>query len=153
MRTITLILRSILLMTVLTGCSNSKDIQEFIEVRIGQAIDIPFTNGNGRLTVAYSENTIIDLVVLAKELDPKRDYSIYLVRDNQVVLIFGPEENIDIKLGTMDGETVFKPNDMGELFVSMKNPERMMLGANELKIVIKQDEDNVRESNSFIIRD
>lgn len=153
MRIVTLILGAILLLTVSTGCSDSEDIQKLIEVRSGQAIDIPLTNGNGRLTVTYYENKIIDLMVLAKGLDPYKNYSIHLVRDDQVVLFFGPEENIDIKLGKMDGETIFKPNDMGELFVSMKNPERLMLGAIELKLEIKQEENNVTASSSFIILD
>lgn len=151
MRLITLILGGVLFITALTGCS-AKDTQEPIEVTTGQAVEVPFTDGDGRLTVAYNENQIIDLLVLVKELDPIRNYSINFVKDEQVILIFGPEENVDIKLGKIDGETNFIPNSKGELFVSMKNPERLFLEANELKLVIKEKESEVIVSAPFIIK-
>ncbi|MFC6333076.1 hypothetical protein ACFP56_10610 [Paenibacillus septentrionalis] len=67
-------------------------------------------------------------------------------------MIFGPEENVDIKLGKIDGETNFIPNSKGELFVSMKNPERLFLETNELKLVIKEKESEVIVNAPFIIK-
>lgn len=38
------------------------------------------------------------------------------------------------------GETTFRPNSKGELFVSMLNPNRIVEGEDELRIIIKSEE-------------
>ncbi len=141
---------------VLTGCSTTtaqKPKTELVQLEVNRAEDLPFNSGSGRATVVFEETGIIDILVLAKGLNPEKTYEITLVKDSRDVVIFGPKENMKIRFGTMVGETLFKPNPKGELFVSMRNPLRMAEDGTELKIKVTTKEGKeILTSASFVIK-
>lgn len=89
----------------------------------------------------------IDVIVLAKGLKPTANYEISLEGDN----VFGPKENIEIRFGTMVGETLFQPNEQGELYVSMKNPLRIISNAKEVRVIVSENEKEVLRTEPFIV--
>ncbi|WP_059173994.1 hypothetical protein [Bacillus sp. FJAT-27445] len=157
---------------VLTGCSNKGNV---IEVEVFKAEDIPFEKGSGRATIVFetpffdngtiihnfSEDELseggkiidgmIDVIVLAKELKPSGNYEILLKGDSNQGVVFGPKENVEIRFGSMVGETLFQPNEQGELFVSMKNPLRVISNAEEIRVIVLEDGKEVLRTEPFIV--
>lgn len=142
---------------ILTGCSNETSVTE---VRVYKAEDIPFEDGSGRVTIAFEDTIlndgaivegIIDVIVLAKGLKPTTNYEISLEGDNNQGVVFGPKENIEIRFGTMVGETLFQPNEQGELYVSMKNPLRIISNAKEVRVIISEKGKEVLRTEPFIV--
>ncbi len=142
---------------ILTGCSNEESVTE---VRVYKAEDIPFEDGSGRVTIAFEDTIlddgaivegIIDVIVLAKGLKPTTNYEISLEGDNNQGVVFGPKENIEIRFGTMVGETLFQPNEQGELYVSMKNPLRIISKAKEVRVIISEKGKEVLRTEPFIV--
>ncbi|MFB5089677.1 hypothetical protein PGC35_21250 [Psychrobacillus sp. PGGUH221] len=139
---------------LLTGCSNEASITE---VGAYMAEDIPFEDGTGRVTVAFEaiddstiDDGIIDVIVLAKGLKPTANYEISLGGDNYEGVVFGPEENVEIRFGTMVGGTLFQPNEQGELYVSMKNPLRIIDGK-EVRVIVSENGKEVLRTQPFIV--
>ncbi|WP_043929809.1 hypothetical protein [Bacillus sp. EB01] len=142
---------------LLAGCSTKAS---FKEVEVYKAEDISFEDGSGRVTISFEDamlddgaivDGIIDVIVLAKGLDPTAKYEISLRGGNNRGVDFGPKENVNLRLGTMVGETVFQPNQQGELFVSMKNPLRIISKAKEVRVVVSIDGKEVLRSEPFIM--
>lgn len=140
---------------LLTGCSNGASVTE---VGAYMAEDIPFEDGTGRVTIVYEEiiddstidDGIIDVIVLAKGLTPTGNYEISLGGDNNGGVVFGPEENVEIRFGTMVGGTLFQPNEQGELYVSMKNPLRIIDGK-EVRVIVSENGKEVLRTQPFIV--
>ncbi|MCM3711013.1 hypothetical protein [Sporosarcina luteola] len=140
---------------LLTGCSNETSITE---VGVYTAEDIPLEEGEGRVTIAFEETILddgmvadglIDVIVLAKGLKPNANYEISLGENNHGV-VFGPEENVELRFGTMVGETLFQPNEQGELYVSMKNPLRV-INENEVRVIVLENGKEVLRTQPFIV--
>lgn len=140
---------------VLTGCSNEESVTE---VTAYMAEDIPLEDGSGRVTIAFEqiiddssiEDGIIDVIVLAKGLKPTANYEISLEGDNSVGVVFGPKENVELRFGTMVGGTLFQPNEQGELYVSMKNPLRIINGK-EVRVYVSENGKEVLSSQLFVV--
>lgn len=140
---------------LLTGCSNEASVTE---VGAYMAEDIPFEDGPGRVTIAFEDiiddgtidDGIIDVIVLAKGLKPTAKYKISLGGDNNQGVAFGPEENVEIRFGTMVGATLFQPNEQGELYVSMKNPLRIINGK-EVRVIVSENGKEVLRTQPFIV--
>ncbi|MFS0574981.1 hypothetical protein AB1K83_05065 [Sporosarcina sp. 179-K 3D1 HS] len=142
---------------LLTGCSNEASV---IEVGVYKAEDIPFEDGSGRVTIAFEDTIlddgaivegIIDVIVLAKELKTTANYEISLEGDNHQGVVFGPKENVEIRFGTIVGETLFQPNEQGELYVSMKNPLRIISNAKEVRVIVSENGKEVLRTEPFIV--
>lgn len=142
---------------ILMGCSNKANVTE---VTVYKAQDIPFEDGSGRVTIAFEDTIlddgaivegIIDVIVLAKGLKPTAFYEISLKGDNNQGVVFGPKENINIRFGTMVGESLFQPNEQGELYVSMKNPLRIISNAKEVCVIVSENEKEVLRTEPFIV--
>jgi hypothetical protein len=142
---------------LLTGCSNKASVTE---IGIFKAEDIPFEDGSGRVTIAFEDiilddgvsiDGIIDVIVLAKGLKPTANYEVSLKGDNNQGVVFGPKENVKIRFGTMVGETSFQPNEQGELYVSMKNPLRIISKAKEVRVVVLEEGKEVLRTEPFIV--
>lgn len=140
---------------LLTGCSKEASV---IEVGAYMAEDIPFEDGTGRVTIAFEDliddgtidDGVIDVIVLAKGLKPTANYKISLGGDNNQGVAFGPEENVEIRFGTMVGATLFQPNEQGELYVSMKNPLRIINGK-EVRVIVSEKGKEVLRTQPFIV--
>ncbi len=140
---------------VLTGCSNEESVTE---VTAYMAEDIPLEDGSGRVTIAFEqiiddssiEDGIIDVIVLAKGLKPTANYEISLEGDNSEGVVFGPKENVELRFGTMVGGTLFQPNEQGELYVSMKNPLRIINGK-EVRVYVSENGKEVLSSQLFMV--
>lgn len=153
MRSISIILLGFGL--VLTGCSNEESVTE---VRAYMAEDIPLKDGSGRVTIAFEqiiedstfEDGIIDVIVLVKGLKPTANYEISLGGDNSEGVVFGPKENVEVRFGTMVGGTLFQPNEQGELYVSMKNPLRIIDGK-EARVYVSENGKEVLSSQLFMV--
>lgn len=153
MRSISIILLGFGL--VLTGCSNEESVTE---VRAYMAEDIPLKDGSGRVTIAFEqiiedstfEDGIIDVIVLVKGLKPTANYEISLGGDNSEGVVFGPKENVEVRFGTMVGGTLFQPNEQGELYVSMKNPLRIINGK-EVRVYVSENGKEVLSSQLFMV--
>ena len=145
------ILLSILLIIFTIGCS-SKTINEAVTlIKPDQLYDISFKDESGRATIIFSTSRGIDISVWVKNLDPLEDYEIALVRDDgDGGVMFGPADNLDIKMGAIEEDTILHPNENGELYVSMLNSERVFSGAEQVKVEISvRDQDVVLESYPF----
>lgn len=153
---------STLLLLSLTSCSKSAEKlvenpistkSTLIQVVDKQQIqDIPFENGQGLVMVVFDQDSAsADCIVVARGLKPEEEYKISLIGDNGGVL-FGPKENVQIRVGTLEGEVTFRPNSEGELFVSMRNPTRILTEAKELifKIETKDNKEFTR-TISFVV--
>lgn len=132
-----------------TGCSNEEAV---MEVEAYTAEDVPFEEGTGRVTITFEDlfegDGAIDIIVLAKGLKPTGNYEITLGESREQGILFGPEANVEIRFGTMNGETSFQPNEQGELYVSMKNPLRVMDGK-EIRVFVSEDGKEVLISEPF----
>lgn len=145
---------------LLSGCSsvkqNSKE-SKIIEIDAYKAEDIPFEDGSGRATIVYekpgsvNDDGLFDVIVLAKGLDPEGKYEILLRGDNGTGVTFGPEANIVMRFGSMAGETIFQPNEQGELYVSMKNPLRIVSSVNEVRVVVTKNEKVTLKTTPFTL--
>ena len=141
---------------LLTGCSNEESVTE---VGAYMAEDIPFEDGTGRVTIAFEEpildegkiaDGLIDVIVLAKGLKPNANYEISLGRDANQGVVFGPKENVELRFGNIVGETLFQPNEQGELYVSMKNPLRVIDGK-EVRVIVSENGKEVLRTQPFIV--
>lgn len=134
MRTIKIIFVAAMFL-VITSCTFLKYDQLFI-VQQGDTADVPFQEKkNGRVTVVYNASTV-DFVVSARGLQAGKGYNISVADANEKGVMFGPKENVVIRLGTIEDETIFKSNGKGNLFVSMINPVRIA-EAREMVLQIK----------------
>ncbi|MFD1738678.1 hypothetical protein ACFSCX_19345 [Bacillus salitolerans] len=140
---------------LLAGCSDKASVTE---VAAYKAEDIPFEGGIGRVTIAFEEpilkdgkivDGLIDVIVFARELKSGEEYEIYIGEENKRGVIFGPEENVELRFGTLIDETFFHPNAQGELFVSMKNPLRIFSKVEEVRVFVSQDGQEVLKSEPF----
>ncbi|MDQ0874319.1 hypothetical protein QFZ77_002978 [Paenibacillus sp. V4I3] len=127
------------LLVVSTGCSNTESTiekttkNEVLNLPKSQQLqELPFESGIGRAIIIFEESGA-DCIIYAKGLNPGEKYTISLVVDNGVSpgVIFGPIENVKMKVGSLEDEVMFKPNSEGELFVSMRNPIRLFTVAKE----------------------
>ncbi|MCR8656672.1 hypothetical protein [Paenibacillus endoradicis] len=145
-----LLLATILILLSI-GCSNETITEEIILIEPDQIQEISFINKPGRVTIVFNESRGVDIIVWTKDLDPLEDYEIALVyNDKNGGVIFGPEANLEIKIGNIEGETILHPNHNGELYVSMLNPERIFTGAEQMKIEISTiNKQKVIESYPF----
>lgn len=126
-----------LLLLINIGCSNTTPAEELTQIEPDQAFDILFHDYSGRATIIYDSTRGIDVVIWMNDLGPDKEYEIALVRnDGDEGVLFGPIENLDIKLGSIEEETKLRPNSNGELYVSMLNPERLFEGAEEMRIEV-----------------
>ncbi|MEK5108788.1 hypothetical protein LG276_05430 [Cytobacillus kochii] len=141
----------------LIGCSNESSI---IKVEAYKAEDIPFEEGSGRVTIAVNEpisdevaisDGLIEVIVSAKGLKHSANYEISLEGEKNQGVVFGPKENVKITFGTMVGDTLFKPNEQGELFVSMQNPLRIVLNVKETRVVVSEDGKEILRTEPFIV--
>lgn len=144
-----------LLLLINIGCSNTTPADELTRIEPDQAFDILFHDHSGRATVIYDSTEGIDVVIWMNDLDPDKEYEIALVRDDEDGgVLFGPKENLDMKLGSIEEETKLRPNSNGELYVSMLNPERLFEGTEEMRIeVVAFSQKEVMESYPFQISD
>ncbi|ALC90648.1 hypothetical protein AM500_13275 [Bacillus sp. FJAT-18017] len=140
---------------ILAGCSNKESVKE---VEAYKAEDVPFEAESGRVTILFEDplfddgaitDGIIDVIVLAKKLDPAANYEISLRGDNKQGVVFGPIENVELRFGTMVGETLFQPNEQGELYVSMKNPLRIISEAKEIRVIVTEGGKEVLRTEPF----
>lgn len=133
------ILVGLLLIFLLSGCSNSI-------VRIGkdqEVREIPFTNGDGHAIVVVERNAV-DCMIVADGLKAGEKYTIVLDSDKgRSGVTFGPKENVDLRVGTLQDDIYFVPNSEGELFVSMRNPVRMFEGIKEQQFEIKDRKEKI----------
>ncbi len=51
----------------------------------------------------------------------------------------------------MVGETLFQPNEQGELYVSMKNPLRIILNAKQVRVIVSENDKEVLRTEPFIL--
>lgn len=141
----------ILLIVICIGCSNQSisEEMEITQIEPDRVYDISFKEKTGRATIIYDKSRGIDFVVWMKDIDPNEGYEIFIRNDGGGV-VFGPEGNLNIKIGTIEGETLLHPNHNGELYVSMLNPERLFTGADQVRIEIMNiDQKVVSESLPF----
>ncbi|MGM0880727.1 MAG: hypothetical protein ACQEXQ_06745 [Bacillota bacterium] len=127
------------LLVVSTGCSNTESTlertrkNEVLKLSKPQQLqELPFESGIGRAIIIFEESGA-DCIIYAKGLNPREKYTISLVVDNGLSsgVMFGPIENVKMRVGSLEDEVMFKPNSEGELFVSMRNPIRFFTAANE----------------------
>ncbi|WP_248924061.1 hypothetical protein [Paenibacillus hamazuiensis] len=144
--------------TAAGGCANPEPPPKMgiLTVKKSQEMqELAFDNGNGRAVVIF-EGPGVDCIVYASGLNPKEKYTISLWADDgsSPGVMWGPEENVKIRVGSLEGDTLFKPNSEGELYVSMLNPIRMFTGAKEkLHFEIKsEDKRFVTKSASFLLQ-
>jgi hypothetical protein len=135
---------AILLVVISIGCSNQSNSEEITQIEPDRVYDISFEEKTGRATIIFDKSRGIDFIVWMKDLDPDKGYEIALVRnDGKGGVVFGPDENLSINMGTIEGETILHPNHKGELYVSMLNPERLFTGADEVRIEISEYDQKV----------
>lgn len=126
-------------LVVSTGCSETEStlekttINEVLKLTNPQQLqELTFESGVGRAVMIFEEGGV-DCIIYAKELNPVEKYTISLVGDNGTSpgVMFGPIENVKMRVGSLESEVMFKPNSEGELFVSMRNPIRIFTAAKE----------------------
>jgi len=145
------------LLFVLAGCSGGTDKPKGGAIQIAsnqQVQEIPFQSGLGQAIVVM-EGSAVDCLIVARGLNPSETYRIKLIGDDGASpgVMFGPQANVNVRAGTLEGEVDFKPNAAGELFVSMRNPIRMFEGAKSLSFQIHDKKDNaVVRSASFSLK-
>lgn len=145
-----------LLLMLISGCSSSAD-GEHIQTEVGEPISInenqqlqilPFINGEGNVTIILEDPNSADFIVTAEGLDPKERYQIVL----EGGMMFGPEDNVRVRVGSLNNETEFSSNAEGELWVSMVNPLRLIQGKDGLVFRILNDKNQtVMSTRSFYV--
>ncbi|WP_246939648.1 hypothetical protein [Bacillus pinisoli] len=98
--------------------------------------DMPIEKGNGNVTIEY-DHSGVNTTIHAYKLDPKQLYEIFIGD-----ILFGPEQNVIIRHGNMNSDTLFRPDSNGELLVSMYNPIRVLGKEKELKVTVKKYEES-----------
>lgn len=140
---------------ILTGCT-TQVIDEKIDIEprlVGkfEAEDFLFDKGSGRATIVNNDY-YLDVIVLAKNLNPENKYSITILNSPAGGVMFGPRANVELRFGRLVEETFFYPNEQGDLYVSMVHPERIFSSAQEIRVEVKsEDGSEVRTSASFRI--
>ena len=120
------------------GCSNKTIMKEILLIGPDQIYEVSFTDDSSRATIVNNITRGVDIIISANDLDPADSYEIAIVHnDENDGVTFGPEANLDIKMGSIEGETILHSNHNGDLYVSMLNPERIFSGAEQVKIVIR----------------
>ncbi len=148
------------LLAVFSGCSNSEStLEQTTESEVLQATkpqqlqELAFETGVGRAIIIFEEG-IADCIIYAKGVNLKEKYRISLIVDNgdSPGVMFGPKENVETRVGSLEGEVTFKPNSEGELFVSMRNPIGMFTAAKEeFFFRIESEDKKVRINTSPIL--
>ncbi len=128
----------ITLIVMLTGCfytiEKPRD-KNIIKMEENQQVqDLPFENGNGHVTLIFE--TYVDCIVYANGLKTEEEYQIHLIAADGKNVIFGPEQNVKVRVGKIFSEVNFKTNQKGELYVSMMNAISMF-SDKEIYFVIK----------------
>lgn len=149
------ILIASLMILLCLGCSNTNHkLTEITLIEPDQVHDVLFTDHPGRVTIIFNASESLDFVVWVSNLNPAVKYEISVVANEGNGVMFGPEDNLDIKLGSLVEDTQLSPNNRGELYVSMLNPKRIFTGSDEVKIVVSNvDGAIVAESAPFRILD
>lgn len=143
-----------LLIMISIGCSNESITKEITLIEPDQINEVSFTDESGRATIVHNMTRGVDIIVSAKDLNPAERYEITIFqKDGERGVTFGPEANLDIKMGSIEGETILLPNQNGDLYVSMLNPERIFSDAEQLTIVVSTtDQKVVLESYPFKLK-
>ncbi|URN93781.1 MAG: hypothetical protein NAG76_18410 [Candidatus Pristimantibacillus lignocellulolyticus] len=143
-----------LLIMISIGCSNESITKEITLIEPDQINEVSFTDKSGRATIVHNMTRGVDIIVSAKDLNPAERYEITIFqKDGERGVTFGPEANLDIKMGSIEGETILLPNQNGDLYVSMLNPERIFSDAEQLTIVVSTtDQKVVLESYPFKLK-
>lgn len=143
-----------LLIMISIGCSNEAISNNITLIEPDQINEVSFTDKSGRATIVHNMTRGVDIIVSAKDLNPAERYEIAIVqKDGERGVTFGPEVNLDIKMGSIEGETILLPNQNGDLYVSMLNPERIFSDAEQLTIVVSTtDQKVVLESYPFKLK-
>lgn len=149
------ILVASLMILLCLGCSNTNfTMAEITVIEPNQVHDVLFTDHQGRVTIIYNTPETLDFVVWVSNLNPATRYQISVEANEGNGVMFGPEGNLDIKLGSLVEDTQLSSNIRGELYVSMLNPKRIFAGSDEVKIVVSiVDGTIVAESAPFKILD
>ncbi|MBT2289263.1 hypothetical protein J7E73_08970 [Paenibacillus albidus] len=148
------------LLVVSSGCSTNESTREktnneVLKVSSSQQLqELTFESGVGRAIIVFEEG-IADCIIYAKGLNPEEKYTISLIGDHGASsgVIFGPIENIKMRVGSLEEEVMFKPNSEGELFVSMRNPIRIFTAAKE-ELFFKIESENkkvIMKTSSFLV--
>lgn len=145
------LLAAMMVLLLLFGCSSSSANDGITPIEPGRLQEVSFKDHPGRLNIIFNEDRSIEFTVWLKDLDPDQSYEISLINDQgSGGVIFGPAQNLDLKLGSSEGDTHLTPNAHGELYVSMLNPIRLFQDAEEVKAIIRTGERKiVTESYSF----
>lgn len=107
-----------------------------IQVAAHQQIQVlPFQDGAGSATLVFDAG-MADIIVTADGLNPDERYTIAV----EGAVVFGPEENVQVRVGAIEDETLFVPNAEGELYVSMANLTRVLLQRSDLSVVIATEQ-------------
>ncbi|WP_155972018.1 hypothetical protein [Paenibacillus sp. Soil522] len=137
-------------LVVSTGCADTEPTlerttkDEVLKLSIPQQFhELPFESGLGRAIVIFEESGA-DCIIYVKGLNPGERYTISLVVGLSSGVMFGPKENVKIRVGSLEDEVKFKPNPKGELFVSMRNPIRFFTAAKE-ELFFKIESENKKE--------
>jgi len=145
----------------LAGCSEMPTTSEktsndeVIQITKSQQLqELTFENGSGRALLIFEENGA-ECLIFAEGLNPKETYTISLVGDNGASpgVMFGPIENVKLRIGFLEDEIMFKPNTEGELFVSMRNPMRILTAAKK-EMYFKIESENKKrtmKTSSFLV--
>ncbi len=143
------------------GCSEKSSMQEntakdeVLKITKSQQLqELTFVDGISRAIIIF-EDDAADILIYAKGLDSNVKYRISLIGDNGASpgVMFGPIENVKLRVGSLEDEVMFKPNSEGELFMSMRNPIRILTAAKkELYFKIESENKKVNmKTSSFLV--
>ena len=150
---------TLLLGVMLAACSDKENLgsqevkadEDEVAV-IKQIGKLYFPDGHGDVQFIF-ERDAVDIQVFAEKLSSEQTYTITLEKADGGVT-FGPKENVKITAGQIVGQTAFRPNPNGELFVSMMNPNRIFEGEEEMRVIVQSEKDaeNSLQSKPFILQ-
>lgn len=149
----------LLMSVILAACANkeslgSQEVQaDQNEVTVIKQIGkLYFPDSHGDVQFIF-ERDAVDVQVFAEKLSREQTYTITLEKADGGVT-FGPKENVKITAGQIVGQTAFRPNANGELFVSMMNPNRIFEGEEEMRVIIQSKEvaEDSFQSEPFILQ-
>ncbi|MGM9949556.1 MAG: hypothetical protein ACI33P_05495 [Lysinibacillus sp.] len=136
----------LLLSVMLAACSDEESLgSQEVQANQGEVTVIKqvgklyFPDGHGDVQFIFDRDAV-NIQVFAEKLSSAQTYIIMLEKADGGVT-FGPEENVKITAGEIVGKTAFKPNANGELFVSMRNPNRLFEGKEEMRVIIQSEKD------------
>lgn len=106
------LLFTILLVSIwaIPGCSKSKDNSNQ-EVNVNKNQVQEFTLSV--IVVSNNDGNTVDFIVMAEDLDPQEEYLISYKSKDDNGLIFGPKENVELRVGEIKNKTQFIPNKHG----------------------------------------